>query len=358
MRRFFELSPFGLGRTGGRSVVGSGVAVVVEKKWSPGPYIHLFINTDTETGLGVIAASPSNIKGAHQAVTWVSLETAPGVFGGFDALEARLDAYAAAGLKLMIQLRSSTFDDTEPVNIPADMVDNATYGMGVCTRASDGWRFPVLWNDAVRDRFIAFIQVFAARFDSHPALESFEPLEESAPHVAGGLDAGLNPGVPAFSIGTFFNNYRDIHIASAAAFTQTMTLCGVNFPKFSDFGPDYISTHIAVPAAQYGYGLALTDTLAGSSSLALSYADAKSLFPGLVGIVPLAGCGDYQGTDDNNGTVTTNYDLAVSLGMDHYFQIERTDNSVLADFRTYVATKGDSGGFRTACPSMFPACAS
>ena len=151
------------------------------KKWGTAYLGHYALNgagggPDDDELLAEIEDLPY-FKGFQKRFDWNQLEGAtPGSYN-FAPLITWLDKCQAKGKKLSVLLMYKAFGGTAvPAYItkkPTDAGYNAVY-------TTDGWYGAYKWgsiteiaaffNNAVRDRFILFLQAMAAAVDSHPAL--------------------------------------------------------------------------------------------------------------------------------------------------------------------------------------------
>jgi len=190
------MSAFSRGLTPGVSTT----PPVASKNWAPGVYIAETAY-DTTTLFNQIAARLSadtagNYKGVLLRYPWLTLEPTQGVYSGFDTIESRFDAIAAlSGRRAIIFIQIKTFNTKNSSGVitaynhavPQYMRDSATYAdpdgntndlgeYGEYGYASaiggPGGYVPNMHVAAVRDRFIALMEAFGARFNDNPNLEA------------------------------------------------------------------------------------------------------------------------------------------------------------------------------------------
>jgi len=160
-----------------------------QRVWNPGHYMTLYASITDLVG-GALTAQANTIytamstrpaiKGPNIAIIWSEVETAYGVYD-----TAMLDAHAARcaadGKHMCIKVSHKTFGGEHAV--PSYMqagVNDALYGDddGEGTGTSTGGEFETsvgytvkLNNEAVFERFLAFIDYIGARYNSNPAVE-------------------------------------------------------------------------------------------------------------------------------------------------------------------------------------------
>ncbi len=321
-------------------------------KWNPGHYVAVYPSSGAADMANQLAKS-ALFRGVEKTYDWNTLEPSRGTYN-FTAISSDLDYLSSINKKLIILVRPNAFGMNE--NHVPSYITGPEFGGGVFYANLSGttWAWePVMWNTAVRDRFISLLQALAARFDSHPALEAIQVIDESAVQH---FDPTVpqNAGVDAYSLTAFTNNLTSIATAARAAFTQTQTELGFNYPAGASPDPLPIWANAAQTT---GFGLGAPDVIASATWLTnYSY----TYFPNLSGFVPLHATVDWM--DYEKDTVSNIYTYARdSLKATHIRWQERNTPTTYFDqvaamlnspgFPTDVA-----GGLSTSCPSAFSAC--
>lgn len=195
---------------------------VADRNWNPGNYIaETAYDSDTlfnQIRTRLQADTAGNYKGVLLRYPWVTLEPTQGVYSGFDLIEARLAQIASlAGRRAIVMLQIKTFSESTHA-VPAYMRNSATYAKagskdyymtrdGVKTQGSGNGEYayepsltgpggapgyvPNMHVDAVRDRFIALVQAFGARFNDNPYLEAVVIPEAAIKEPAGAVGAAV-----------------------------------------------------------------------------------------------------------------------------------------------------------------------
>ena len=199
------------------------------RNWNPGNYIAETANDSTALFNQIVtrlqADTAGHWKGVLLRYTWPMLEPTQGNYSGFDTVAARLDQIAAlSGRRAIVFIQIKSFSPSSHC-VPDYMLNSSTYKKagenyyvtrnGVTTQGTYNGEYayeanpsgpggatgyvPNMHVTAVRDRFIALIQAFGARFDSNPNLEAVVINEAAILHPAGSVGAAnqtLNPGTP------------------------------------------------------------------------------------------------------------------------------------------------------------------
>jgi hypothetical protein len=304
--------------------------------------------------MGIQLAKSPLFRGVGKEYDWNTLEPSRGTYN-FAAIQGDLDYLNARNKKLIISVRPNAFGSGQD-HVPS-YISGPAFGGGVfyANLGGSAWAWePVLWNPAVRDRYILLLQALATQFDSHPALEAVQVIDESAVQY---LNPALpeNAGVDAYTLSSFTGSLNSIATAARSAFAQTQTLLGFNYP--AGVSPNPLAIWAAA-AQSSGFGLAAPDVLAGDSWL-VNYS--YTFFPGLSGIVPLHATVDWS--DYEMATVSDmNAYSRNNLKVSHIRWQERNEASpyyfdqVAAMLNSAVFPKDAAGGLNTLCPSAFPAC--
>lgn len=137
-------------------------------KWFPGHYIDAGIDqydTGTTAMNTLKGANGYLFQGIFTYVTWHEIETTSGTFH-WNKIDNLLDALPA-GKKLAVSLSWQAW--TSGVQAcPDDMKDNPEYDQG--QRSRNGKYFSTIHMTTTMNRYLAFAEAFAKRYDSDPRL--------------------------------------------------------------------------------------------------------------------------------------------------------------------------------------------
>lgn len=227
---------------------------VANKNWNPGNYIAETAY-DSDSLFNQIRTrlqndTAGNYKGVLLRYPWTMLETAQGVYGGFDTIEARLAQIAAlSGRRAIVFIQIKTFSGGDAV--PAYMRNSATYAdgkdyyvtrNGTRTQGSRNGQYnyeagtfggfgciPNMHVTAVRDRLIALFQAFGTRFNDNPNLEAVVINEAAILEPAGSVGAAsetINAGTPQQQVITRPNTDGGAWVDNDLWFTNMVTTWG------------------------------------------------------------------------------------------------------------------------------------
>lgn len=185
------------------------------KKWHPGHY-HKTQGTWNATGYCDIvtpqltrATESANLRGEWVVYAWGAIETSNGVYD-WSCVDSHVAYMASIGKYLIIDLAYKVFSPSPGNIVPSDLTSRVVTGTG-----AQPVQIAPIWESDVADRYIRFLEAFAARYDSNPTVEMVQ-LSESAPSFGGG-----NPSA-TYSTSALATQLRRIYAAAAVAFDQTV----------------------------------------------------------------------------------------------------------------------------------------
>jgi len=153
--------------------------------------------------------------GSWLSLGWGAIEKQPGQFTwkDFDDIVAALPP----GRKLIVDLPYKAFNTSTPTNLaPPDILSSPD-----CIDNGKGFVL-ALWRPAVMDRYIAWLQAFAARFDATDWLELAQCSESSA-----SMDQSVQP--PDYSTGALAAQLKRLYPAASKAFAKTWFCANLNY---------------------------------------------------------------------------------------------------------------------------------
>jgi hypothetical protein len=220
------------------------------KKWNPGHYVRpdeqgWLAKRSSRYAVYETIRDVPQVKGAAFIVNWGMVENARGVYD-WSQVDAEINYLAAMGKKAILDLWYLGFAGTVP-SVPqgADYryVGDYLISDGCVSNVSYGGYGARLDIAKCMDRWIAFIQAAAARYDNNPNVESVHISETSTNMVGQNHDLlaqqwlRVPPALKASFTRThtvLHNNYLG-NVASSRALTAAMVANGVGMG-----GPDII----------------------------------------------------------------------------------------------------------------------
>lgn len=318
------------------------------KKWHPGHY-HKTQGPWNATGYCATVTSQltratesTHLRGEWVAYAWGAIETTDGVYD-WSCVDAHIAYLASVGKYLIADLAYKAFSPSPGNIVPADLTSRVVTGTG-----TQPVQIAPIWEADVADRYIRFLEAFAARYDSNPTVELVQ-MSESAPSFGGG-----NPSA-TYSTSALATQLKRVYSAAAAAFDQTVFAPMVNSLSNQAAG-------LIEHAYSLGLGVGSPDAFTVSANGDL---DAGSLiFSGTQvagqgttvrdyrGLIPheVKGSDPVLGGKDDNGPATNLIDWAQTHDVTHMSWISsvtRTGNTWSAILSAIAA---DPLLF-TACPS-------
>lgn len=206
------------------------------KKWDPGHWIlpdaQMFpAKYDQRTNEIALINGVSAFKGAELIVNWGMVETSQGVYD-WSRVDTEIAQLAAMGKKAMLSLWFQSFAGTRADNIYAHTV-NPSYGRvlplyletaGYVGTRLEGGICARLDIAACMDRYIAWIQACAARYDSNPTVSMVRISELSNSFSV----SEANVAAPYSSANWVAQTLR-IPLLMQQAFPRTGTATDANF---------------------------------------------------------------------------------------------------------------------------------
>jgi len=158
------------------------------------------------------------MRGAHVNIAWGAFNTSGSDYY-WDKLDALFAEASLHGQQLICQINYKGFEADIGCLCPSDLNVVGNKYATPTAAAPSGWIMAV-WRSAIMARFIAAVQAFATRYNSHPALELVTWSESS-------------PGAEPTELGDYTRSAYSTQLqalmsAAAAAFTKTYVLCNVN----------------------------------------------------------------------------------------------------------------------------------
>jgi len=208
-------------------------------KWHPGIYVFpgnykcdSTARADDFATIDQIANNP-NIKGIYFHWEWSCFEgdTPADYSAGFSRIDAYVAKLAPLGKKLMFGLWPMQWGSCTSANSTNGFPNSGYVRLPAYIRNTQGWvsyctpdqriYTAALWNSALMDRIIALSAAYAARYDSNPTVEMFEPHEESA-----GLSG---QGAADFSWPVAQSQWDRFYAAAASQWTHTLIRNSLNW---------------------------------------------------------------------------------------------------------------------------------
>lgn len=311
------------------------------KKWHPGHY-HKSQGSWNATGYCDIVTSQltratesSNLRGEWVVYSWGAIETNDGVYD-WSCVDSHVAYMASIGKYLIVDLAYKVFS-TSPGNIlPADLLSRVVTGTG-----AQPVQIAPIWETDMADRYIRFLEAFAARYDANPNVEMVQ-LSESAPSFGGGSPSAT------YSTSALATQLGRIYAAAAAAFDQTIFAPMIN--SLSNQAAGLVET-------AYGLGLGIGNPDAFDDAGSQIFAGTQVAGQGTTvrdyrGLIPreAKASAPVLGGKDDNGPATNIIDWAQLNDVTHLSWVSsvtvagNTWNAILA------AIAADPILF-TACPS-------
>ncbi len=324
------------------------------KNWHPGHYVFAQSVFETIGSIGSKLDGSPMFRGVEMVYSWNEIETSRGVYN-FSTIDSHLSYLAARGKYLIIALHVQPWNSG--ANYCPAYLKGSEFGGGVYKDSAQGAYPPVLWNNAVRDRYNLLIQALATRYKSHPNFEGIEVMIETSPQPFNPSDPA-NAGVDPFDAIAFRDNVESLVLTANNAFSQSMALLPMNYPipgHWAESPAPGTLAYWAASASANGWGLAAGDVHYGVNNTNLIN-HSFTYFAPRSGIIPLFGrvdCPDYAGT-----TPTAIYNYGRNeLKLTHMSWCWKGDTwaSVLAMLNSSIPQEV-AGGLDTRCPSMFDAC--
>jgi hypothetical protein len=209
-------------------------------KWHPGVYIWpATINTKGNTAQQQAdftfiqsICSNSNIAGVKLVTDWNNLEG--DTAGDYSAGFAYVDAYLAqlgkcsTPKRLIVEVFGYRFGNCNggspgSINLPAYFsgTDTGSSSMiDVCYTTQRTWS-AAIWNAPTMNRLIALSAAYAARYDTNPLFEMFQPMEESIQLIGNTSSGYTNQGA--------MTQLYSLYAATQTQWTHTLVRLPANF---------------------------------------------------------------------------------------------------------------------------------
>lgn len=253
------------------------------KKWNPGHYMKPQGNhaqsdqskyySSVTSQLAKVDDS-SEIRGALIGYAWGALEPSNGNYD-WGPVYTHLNYLEARGKKLIVSVLIKCFGTDCGRLAPSDLTSEV-----YVTARQSPTSIVSVWKTENMDRYIRFMEAFAAEFDGHPALEMVLGAE-STPSLGGETPAN-------YSKGAYADQLKRMYSAQAEAFRSTNVIANVNFLGGEVSG-------LIEHAYQVGAGRGLPDLFDSNGSLVFRGECAGS------------DCGvrDYRGMIPHLGVIST-----------------------------------------------------
>lgn len=332
-------------------------------KWHPGHYFQLMAAAKTHhkymmDGVYRDMANTPAIQGIQVRYYWGDLESSKGVYN-FASIDKHLAEMAKRKKRLVIMIQTKSIGKSETY-VPS-YLRSAEYDGGVFAYSGYGGNTfkgenIKLWNPLVRDRFIQLFRALGARYNTSPYFEGIG-MSETTPGDP------LQPITSAQSSG-YFQNLNQVLIEAKKAFSNTMVMQSVNYPRS-------IIAPLVDTLKKIGGGLSHPDTYLEEMGLLMpgtkyTAPGVYTYYPKLAGIIPLAPTvmhTNYRNTKSNG----TGYEPTISQLNDFlkkdlkanyiFWTRDPKYDSKILEFLNWDEQKNTvAGGLSTNCPSTYTSC--